>query len=273
MLIAQITDLHIKTPGRLAYRVVDTADFLRRTVAHVNALEPRPDVAIATGDLVDGGLAEEYAHLRELLAPLAMPVFLIPGNHDDREHMLTAFAEHDYLAGEGGFMHYVVEGYPLRMIGLDTLVPGESKGALCDVRLAWLAQRLAEAPSAPTVIFMHHPPFRTGVNSMDASGLMEGEGELARIVSGHSQVQRVICGHVHRAIERPWAGTLACVAPSPGHQVMLDLISKGPSRFVMEPPACRLFQWMPGEGLVSHLSFVGEFDGPYPFREGGKRIE
>ena len=70
---------------------------LERAVAHVNALDPRPDVVLATGDLVDGGKPEEYARLRRLLAPLAMPVYLIPGNHDARDALRAVFADHAYL--------------------------------------------------------------------------------------------------------------------------------------------------------------------------------
>src|SRR5438874_2027771 len=87
MLIAQITDTHIKPEGVLAYERVDTAGFLARAVDHILHLDPRPDVVLATGDLVDGGTAEEYQRLRRLLAPLPMPVYVIPGNHDDREVM------------------------------------------------------------------------------------------------------------------------------------------------------------------------------------------
>jgi len=79
MLIAQISDTHIKPEGQLAYGRIDTAAFLAAAVAHLNALDPRPDLVLATGDLVDGGSGEEYARLKAILAPLAMPVYLIPG--------------------------------------------------------------------------------------------------------------------------------------------------------------------------------------------------
>ena len=87
MLIAQISDMHVKPPGELLYKRIDTTGFLERAVAHVMALDPKPDVVLATGDLVDGGKPEEYVLLRRLLAPLSMPVYLIPGNHDARDAM------------------------------------------------------------------------------------------------------------------------------------------------------------------------------------------
>src|SRR5215470_7524092 len=109
MIIAQITDLHIKPPGRLAYRKVDTAAHLRRAVVHLNGLDPRPAVVLVTGDLVDGGASAEYAELRALLAPLAMPFYLVPGNHDARDALRAGFPDHPWLAGEGGFIHYAID--------------------------------------------------------------------------------------------------------------------------------------------------------------------
>src|ERR687891_182941 len=106
MLIAQITDTHIKPEGLLAYRRFDTAAFLARAVDHILHLDPRPDVVLATGDLVDAGTAAEYARLRHLLAPLAMPVYLIPGNHDERDALRAAFADRAWMPREG-FIQYV----------------------------------------------------------------------------------------------------------------------------------------------------------------------
>src|SRR5258705_13906314 len=101
MLIAQISDMHVKAEGELLYGRIDTAGFLERAVAHVMTLDPRPDVVLATGDLVEGGKPEEYALLRRLLAPLAMPVYLIPGNPDARDALRAAFPDHGYLPGSG----------------------------------------------------------------------------------------------------------------------------------------------------------------------------
>ena len=101
MLIAQISDTHIRPKGVLAMGRVDTAGHLARAVAHIMALRPAPDVVLVTGDLVDAGMAEEYAHLRELLAPLPMPVHLIPGNHDLRDPLRAAFTDHGYLPRDG----------------------------------------------------------------------------------------------------------------------------------------------------------------------------
>ena len=137
MLIAQISDMHVKADGELLYRRIDTAGYLERAVAHVNALDPRPDLVTATGDLVEGGKPEEYARLKRLLAPLAMPVHLIPGNHDARDALREVFADHAYLPS-AGFLQYTIEYQPVRLIALETLVTCKAYGALSAARLAWL---------------------------------------------------------------------------------------------------------------------------------------
>ncbi|MCZ6730541.1 MAG: phosphodiesterase [SAR324 cluster bacterium] len=266
MLIAQITDMHVKAPGHPAYGRVDTGGYLRRCVDHLNSLQPAPQLVFATGDLVHAGAPEEYAHCRELLAQLRMPCYLLTGNHDDRAGIREAFPGHTYLPQEDEFLHYVVEQGPLRFICLDTLVPGEPWGLMCRERLDWLAERLAEAPSQPTVILMHHPPVSIGIAFMDGHGL-DGADAMAEVVAAHSQVQRVLCGHIHRPIQALWAKTMVSVAPSPAHQVVLDLEDRLPGSFIMEPPACHLHFWMPPTGLLTHLSYIGDFDGPHPFRK------
>ncbi len=229
MMIAQITDMHIKPEGVLAYGRFDTAPYLGRAVEHLLALKPRPDVVLATGDLVDGGLPEEYRRLHDLLTPLSMPVYLIPGNHDNRDALAAVFTDHAYLPRGGRFMQYVVE----------------------------------------TLIFMHHPPFVTGIAQMDAHGLANA-GEFAEVIRRHPQIERIVAGHLHRPIQSRVGGTLASTAPSTAHQVALDL-EEQPLAFTMEPPACQLHFWSAETGLVSHTSYIGDFDGPYLFANGSKR--
>jgi 3',5'-cyclic AMP phosphodiesterase CpdA len=257
VLIAQITDMHIKPEGALAYRRVDTAGFLARAVDHILHLDPRPDVVLATGDLVDRGTAEEYQRLRHLLAPLPMPVYLIPGNHDDREAMRREFADQSYMPRDG-FIQYVIDDGPVRLIALDTLLPGSGGGIMDAERIAWLDARLAEARTKPTLIFMHHPPFKTGIAYMDTIGL-DGADALAEVVRRHSHVERVACGHVHRSIQSRWAGTVASTAPSTAHQVVLDVREDADLGFTLEPPGYALHLWREGLGLVSHVAIVGDY--------------
>jgi 3',5'-cyclic-AMP phosphodiesterase len=256
-LLAQITDLHVTIPGGLLDTHYRTAERLARAVEHLLSLDPRPDAIAITGDLVDGGGADEYARLVDLLAPLPMPIYVVPGNHDERENMRAAFGARGYFPAEG-FLCYEADVGPVRLIGLDTNVPGVPGGRLCEERLAWLESRLADQPERPTILIQHHPPFATGIRAMDWMGL-EGKDELCAVVAGHPQVERILCGHVHRAIVRSFAGTIASTCPSTSHQVELDLREHGRLAVVGEPPACALHAWSEETGLVSHLSFIGDY--------------
>ena len=271
MLICQISDLHIKAAGEGSYGIVNTAGMVQRCVEHILALKSKPDIVLATGDLTDFGRADEYTHLRELLAPLAVPLYLIPGNHDHRENMIAAFPDHAYLTQMRPFIQYAIEDLPVRILALDTVIPEKSGGELCGQRLAWLKKKLEAAPDRPTIIIMHHPPFKTFIGHMDKIGLANADA-LKAIVSQHPQVERILCGHLHRPIQVRWAGTLASTAPSPAHQVALDLTEDAPAHFVMEPPGYQLHKWDRDSGLVSHTAFIGEFDGPHPFYDAGGLI-
>jgi 3',5'-cyclic AMP phosphodiesterase CpdA len=255
MMIAQITDLHAGRRVETPAGTLDTFAALERAVAHLNALEPAPDIVLATGDLSHDTEPEDYLRLKAALAGLDMPLFVIPGNHDDRANLLAAFGDDGYLPAEGSFLHYVVEGYPLRLIALDTTITGTEAGELCLERLAWLEARLAEAPERPTVIFMHHPPFETGIPFFDNIGC-RGGAAMGAIVARHPRVEAVLCGHVHRAITLRWHGTLVQVTPATGYQYPLQLRDTGSIAAVLEPPACRVCLWTPEVGLVSHLSYI-----------------
>jgi 3',5'-cyclic AMP phosphodiesterase CpdA len=268
MLLAQISDLHIKRPGALAYRRVDTGAYLARCVAALNALDPRPDAVIVTGDLVDQGDLQQYEHLKTLLLPLEIPYFLLVGNHDERNALRAAFPERAELRSGGEFVQYALDVGPLRVIALDSMVPGQSAGTLCDARLAWLATQLDAAQGKPTVVALHHPPFACGIGHMDALRLdPRAAYKLAALIARHPNVERVICGHVHRPMFVRFGGTIASAVPAPAHQVALDLRDDAPSAFVMEPPAYALHRYDPATGIVTHHAYVEVADGPYPFYE------
>jgi 3',5'-cyclic-AMP phosphodiesterase len=271
-LLAQVTDMHVKAGGKASYRVVDTEGSLARCVGHLMSMPQRPDAVILTGDLTDFGRVDEYANLRRLLAPLPMPVFLMAGNHDAPDQLCAAFPEHSYLRQHRGTLDYVIDDYPLRIVALDSTVPHESGGMLRDAQLAWLDATLARAPEKPTIVAVHHPPFWTGIGHMDAMALANPHA-LEAVIARHPQVERVIAGHLHRAIVTRFGGTIASTCPSPAHQVALDLADDAPSRFVLEPPAFQLHLWTEGRSLLTHTAVIGDHPGPYPFYEGGKLID
>jgi 3',5'-cyclic AMP phosphodiesterase CpdA len=272
-LIAQISDLHLKAGGRLTYGVVDTLGALRRAVDHINASKQRPDVVVISGDLVDFGRADEYAVLRPELERLHMPFYLVPGNHDDRENLLAAFADQAWLPlSAAGPLDWVVEEHPVRLIGLDTTVPGEHGGRLDYVQLDWLNTQLSRRPDVPMVLVLHHPPFITGIGHMDLAPFGNAAA-LEEVISRHPQVERLLCGHLHRPMQRRFGGSVACVCPGTSHQIVLDLDEAAPAHFNLEPAGYVLHRWHPEQGLVSHNAVLGEYEGPYPFYDAGGLID
>ncbi|MFC5427581.1 phosphodiesterase [Paraburkholderia denitrificans] len=268
MLLAQISDLHIKQPGALAYRRVDTAAGLSRTIARLNALAPRPDAVVITGDLVDRGSTEEYLHLKALLAPLEIPYWLMVGNHDAREALREVFPERAELRAGGEFVQYAADIGEMRLIALDSMQPGQSAGTLCAQRLAWLAEQLDAARERPVIVALHHPPFDCGIGHMDAIRLDDAAAQaLEALIAQHPNVERVICGHVHRPMFVRFGGTIASTVPAPAHQVTLDLAPGAPSSFTLEPSAFALHRYDPRGGVVTHHAYVDESEGPYPFYE------
>ncbi|MBL8341906.1 MAG: phosphodiesterase [Rubrivivax sp.] len=276
-LLAQITDLHIREPGRLAYGRLDTAPYLRAAVGALQGLRQRPDAVVLTGDLTDFGRADEYAHLAELLAPLeaaGLPLFMLPGNHDERHQLRRSFAHHGHFP-DTEFCQYTAavgrEG--LQLVCLDTVQAGKGHGTLCAARLRWLDDELARLAGQPVIVAMHHPPFATLIGHMDRLGIVEGVEEFSRIVAAHPNIERVICGHLHRTIYTHVGGRLASTAPSPAHQVCLDLAPDAASAWTLEPPGFHVHAWSGPGRLVTHVASIGEHPGPFPFHDGGKLID
>ena len=268
MLFAQITDPHVRRPGDRRVGRVDTPGFLERAVAGLNALDPRPDFVLVTGDLVDAGSQAEYGVLRDLLQHLRMPSYLALGNHDGREAFRASFPDLGYWPADRAFVQYALELDALRVLVLDTLDQGRSSGALCQTRLDWLADRLAEDRRTPTVVAMHHPPVPVGMPGMDGVRLLEGAERLAGLIQASANVERVLAGHLHRSVTVRFAGTVLDVMPGTAHQVHYDPEGTAPLSLTLEPPMLQLHRLVPGAGLVSHKLPVGAFDGPYPFRGG-----
>src|SRR5436309_4954144 len=141
MLIAQLSDTHVCAEGVRLYGRIDTNAGLLRAVETINRLRPLPDAVVVSGDLVNAGEPAQYAALRPILDRLTPPYYVLPGNHDSRENLSAAFADHAYLP-KTGFLNYAIELGPLTLIALDTVVPGEDGGTLCAERLSWLQAEL-----------------------------------------------------------------------------------------------------------------------------------
>ncbi|WAC71664.1 phosphodiesterase [Roseateles sp. SL47] len=263
MLIGQLSDPHVRPQGVLYQGVVDSNQALIDAIDHLLAIDRQPDVVVVTGDIVDEGRPEEYAMARELLSRLPMPYLVIPGNHDHRENFRAAFADHTYLPASGA-LHYCVDEYPVRLIGLDSCVPGLHHGHIDEQGLNWLEDVLAGNPTKPTLVMLHHPPFVCGIPYMDEYRYIN-PGPLASVLARHNNIELVLCGHVHRSMLRRWAGTVVCACPSTVTEIDLQLQPSAKPSSHAGPRGCMLHLWDQQLGMLSHTSLMGAWAGPYPF--------
>ena len=254
MLVAQITDLHLGfDPGNPDEYNRQRLDQSLRTLA---AMTPRPDLLLVTGDIADNGDdRDSYERFREATADLPFRVCPAMGNHDNRAIFREVFPD---TADVDGYIQYVVEDFPVRIIVLDTLEVGRHGGGFCETRAAWLEARLDEAPDRPTLIALHHPPIDTGIAWLTENPRSEWIARLRAVIEGRNNIVAMISGHVHRSIVTTWAGTRLIVCSSTAPQVALDLRPIDPENpddrpmIVAEPPVYALHRW-DGRLLVSHF--------------------
>jgi 3',5'-cyclic-AMP phosphodiesterase len=251
VLIAQISDLHVDEPNGFMRRFVDANAKLSAAIDYLHTRAERPEVVLATGDLTNDGRVEQYRLLRQLLEPLEVPILLIPGNHDDREAFRAAFSDRAWMPGSGP-IDYVIDDYPVRLIGLDTTEPGRHDGTLDDGQLAWLDATLAAEPGRPTLVFLHHPPFLSGLWMFDEIRLSGAPG-LRAVVARHPHVVQIVAGHVHRCISTNWGATVLTTAPSTTHQSRCDLHPDEGAGITDDQPMLQLHRWT-GEAFITHTT-------------------
>jgi 3',5'-cyclic-AMP phosphodiesterase len=247
-LLVQLSDPHVGADwgGR------DPVAMLRAAVESVRALEPKPDAVLISGDLADNAADGEYEQVRALLEPVEAPLYVLPGNHDDRLALRRWF---DVPGANGRPVQYTVDLGPLRLVVIDTKRAGADRGELDGNRLAWLAAALADAPDIPTLLAMHHPPLTTGIPGFDKVGLPPADQRaLAAIIEGHPQVRGIVAGHLHRAASADLGGRNVLAVPSTYVQAQLEFgadeieVSDDPSGFAVHT-------LLHGE-LVSHVQPV-----------------
>ena len=264
MLIAQLSDPHVCAEGTLYQGLVDSNAMFVAAIRHLNSLPTVPDVVILTGDVTEHGTPEEYALSRQMLSAIKQPLITIPGNHDQREQFRRAFADMPYIP-EAGPLHFSVSDVgPVRIIGLDVTVPGAHHGTIDERAIERLEAFLADDPHRPTMIMMHQPPFESGIPYLDQYRCFEQQ-RLADQLSKFDNIECIVCGHVHRYMMRRFSKTVACTAPSTTTSIALRLSSDAQPASFIEPPALLLHNWSPTTGMVTHLSPIGTFPGPFNF--------
>ncbi|MCH5145652.1 phosphodiesterase [Desulfovibrio sp. UIB00] len=265
MRILQLSDTHLRGDHSLSFRVVDTRRCLDEAVAHVKSLTQQPDIIVITGDLADSGDLNAYHILHDELLPFGVPVYAVPGNHDRRDR-LREVMPHWCPAKEdiAPYLCYTVEEENLRLIMMDSMSPGSHSGHFPAETGDWLERELAKRPDTPTMFFMHHPPFVTGMGAMDEP--FENVERFAAIVERNPQM-RLSFGHMHRPIVTEWHGRIAMTAPAVSMQIDLDLSPEGGDNFRMETPGYLLHHFDKGvwNSHICQIAVQATFAGPYPF--------
>ncbi|WP_106814419.1 phosphodiesterase [Microbacterium timonense] len=226
-ILLHLSDTHLRaatTPW--LFDAVDGAARLAETVRVIEASGIRPDAIVVTGDLADLGEAAAYVDLRSLLEPLAQRLearlLWVMGNHDERgafRQTLLDEAAGSNADGRGASspsdlrpVDRVDELDGLRVVTLDTTVPGHHHGEVTDDQLAWLADVLAVPAPLGTILAMHHPPVPS-VLPLAASVELRDQRRLARVLRG-SDVRAIIAGHLHYSTFSTFAGIPVSVASS-----------------------------------------------------------
>ena len=246
-LLAQISDTHVRADdmgvaaGKLKKALAQAADY-------------RVDAILLTGDLVNDERAEEYEALSRALMNPPAPLYLMPGNHDERTRLRDLFPGHSYLPRAGN-LSYAIDQFPVRVVVVDQIVPGETHGLLTEAGAAWLDQTLAAAPDKPTIVALHHPPFLTHDLLFDNIGLRDAD-LLASIIAKHAQVIRVICGHHHRVAFGQIAHAPVIIAPSTSWVYGIAMYPEQPiAPRTDEQTGWMLHAWTERGGCASH--FIG----------------
>jgi Icc protein len=237
MILAQITDTHIMAPGDGGAIGAARADNLRRCVAHIARLVPLPQAVIHTGDMTQNGEADEFAHAREIIATLPMPLYTTPGNRD----------------GHDGAVPYAVDDHPVRLVAMDSLSDSHAMGDFCPARLAALDTILAAVPDTPTALFLHHPPFEVESPVQPLQYVRpDAVDELAAVLSRHPQLVHLFCGHAHRLSSAVVGGVPASTQPS----VAVDLRKGDYPEAMATCPAYRIHRFEAETGFTSELVFA-----------------
>ncbi len=269
MRILQISDFHLRGDGALSFQVVDTAAYLEKTVKHLKHVfslkNQAPDMIVVTGDLADSGDEHAYHMVYEALKDFGVPVYAVPGNHDRRDRIKSILKGWTLDNPETApYLCYAVEKEGTRLLFLDTMEPGSHSGHMREAETVWLNKELQSHPQVPTLIFMHHPPFTTGMGAMDEP--FENR-EVLRGILQKAPWAKLCCGHMHRPIFTLWAGVACVTAPAASMQIELDFSAEGGDTFRMETPGYLLHDFEEGvwNTHVCQIYSEAKFDGPYPF--------
>ncbi|MBI6630460.1 phosphodiesterase [Pontibaca salina] len=253
MKFIHLTDLHISADGSSpALKMAN--EHTRRAIDEINRLHADAELCIITGDIVADPDPDAYRLAEELISSLTMPVYALPGNHDDREMACQALS--CVRADENGFLQQVVETSHGPFLLLDTIAPGSHAGVMCQERLNWVAETL-QSYAEPVRLFMHHAPFPTGLAAMDTIGLDPAAAErLGDILVAHGYVTHLFFGHYHRPMSGVWRGIPFSSHRSMMQQCALDLFQADHVPAIFEEPQFAVVLVSDAQTVVHYHDFA-----------------
>ena len=213
--VLQLTDIHLFAAGDQSLMGVTTRDSLSMVVDYISKLIPAPDLLLLTGDLSQDGSPESYEQLMDLLTPLNIQIYWLPGNHDQLETMERSL-QNPLFKPDKAF-----NCQSWRFLLLNSQIPGDVPGRLSQDSLDWLHDQLETHPNQPTTIAFHHPPITLNTKWLDSSALQNPD-DLFTIIDRFPQVKLVLFGHIHQEIEQTRGDITYLGSPSTCFQFARD---------------------------------------------------
>ena len=257
MLVAHTSDFHVFSgkPETSLVRL-DAAEAARKVINDIANFAPRIDAVMITGDLADGGSAQDYALVKEILSPIDVPIFTVPGNHDARAGFRAAF-EDTLPFVPGVKLDYATVCGDLRIIGLDTMIEGQIHGGLDENQIEWLGEHLAEPTDLLTLILMHHPAFPSTITKLDQMALQGGHAKFEKLIAGFVGPLRILSGHIHRPYQTLWNGVWCAVSGGPSFQHALNMDPDAPEPAdTKEPFAYFIHRIEEAAAMTVHTRYV-----------------
>lgn len=250
--VLQLSDTHIGSKKNGLNAEIN----LQRAIKHALSMQIRWDALILTGDLVESGSVDDYVLLKDLLQPIStqVPVYYCLGNHDSRENFKNVFKVFwdQHVAENEPWLQYSIGlGNQHQLIVMDSLSEGFDQGRLCADRLDWLRATLHEYQDQKIIVAIHHPPFIFGNSLFDAMAIQERD-QFSDILIQHPNIDRVICGHLHRTMTAQIGHCPIYTSPSTLHAYGVDYSHTHRSGIYDEGAGFAFHQWLPEQGWISH---------------------
>lgn len=222
MKIIQITDTHLRADGKKLFGLTNSVKTTTAAFDFLRSLEQQPDFYVISGDLVEQGDPEGYKNLKTLIDTMPRPVYILPGNHDNKKTIMSIFAGHPSAPVKSDIapnLCYTIENFPLKTIIVDTTVSGTHNGVFLPEVETWLKEQVNRLKNDPVIVFTHHVPYKTDLTKMDEP--FENVERFVEILQSHNNI-KLCTGHMHCSVTTMIGRLLVQTAPPVSMHIELD---------------------------------------------------